>query len=123
MNIPTINKIRDDYNKIVPIFDGVRDFTTVKRLAKENNLSVEFNGIELDRYGEDDGEIADFVRVNNYGNLDYIYFWYNKDGTKNVYFDVWCEEVESDFLEDITIDELENEYEKGVEWVKEQLRK
>lgn len=112
---PTIEDIRADYEEVVALLQDVTDIEELRRIAKRERLTIEINGMEdYDGNWEQISEI-EYIRVNAFHWLDYIYFWY--DGVKKVYFDVWSEDAFEDFITDITIENLETAYEKGIEWL------
>lgn len=120
-NTPTIEKINLDYNYIVPIFKGVRNYKALKDLADLMRLDIEINGESVYDKIYENGiaeECVDFIRINDFGWLGYIYFNYDKNGEcVSIYFDVWSNDIDSWFLEDVEIENLEDEYADGIKWI------
>lgn len=120
-NTPTIEEINLDYNYIVPIFKGVRNYKVLRDLADLMRLDIEINGESVYDKIYENGiaeECVRFVCINNFGWLGYIYFNYNENGEcVSIYFDVWSEDIDSWFLEDVEIENLEDEYADGIKWI------
>ena len=122
MSIPTIEEIRQAYDEITDIMKDITTVEQCRELAKRLGFTIEINGFSVKEYAnqykseEEANTAIDWIRVENYEMLSYVYF--HKDGP--VMFDVWCDDVDADFLIDITIDKLEDAYADGVKWVEEQ---
>ena len=127
MKTPTIEEIKKAYYFIVPIFKGVRDYAILKELSKSLKLSIEINGTNVNNFGVGYNipeKAVDFVRIDSYEILDYIYFYYDKDGNcTNILFDVWSYDVDSDFIVDTKIEDIEKAYADGIEWVEKMKKK
>lgn len=122
LDTPTMEKINLDYNYIVPIFKGVRNIKALKDLGRLMMLTIEVNGESVNEFNDDFLEdLVSFVRINSYESLDYIYFNYSNGRCTSILFDVWSNDVETDFLTDIRIENLEDEYADGIRWVKQQI--
>ena len=120
-NTPTIEEINLDYNYIVPIFKGVRNYKALRDLGDLMRLNIEINGENIENKIYENGiaeECVDFVRITDFGWLGYIYFNYDEKGDcVSVYFDVWSNDVDTWFLEDVEIENLEDEYADGIKWI------
>ena len=121
MNTPKIEEIKKAYGEITEIMKEVKTVEQCREIQKKHALTIEVNGFLVEEYinqyeSESCADAAiDWIRVENYEMLSYVYF--HKDGT--IYFDVWSDEVEAEFLVDITIDKLEAAYPDGLKWLED----
>lgn len=114
-DFPTIEEIKRDYNELMEIIKDVRTIEQAKEMESKGFI-VEINGVSIEEYingdsineGKTDDNI-EWIRYESYGCLSYIYDRF--DGKPM--FDVFCDYSYSEFITDITIDELTEElYEK-----------
>lgn len=110
-NFPTINEIKRDYNELVEIIKDIRTIEQVKQLEKE--FTIEINGMSIEEFLQPDskGYICtdkdiEWIRYEVYGCLSYIYDRF--DGKPM--FDVWSDYCDDEFIRDITIDKLTEEF-------------
>jgi hypothetical protein len=119
-DFPTIEEIKRDYNELMEIIKDVKTINQAREIENKG-FTIEINGVSIDEYlngeGYNEGKTDDnieWIRYENYGCLSYIYDRF--DGKPM--FDVWCNYAYSEFITDITIDELTEElYEKEKEHV------
>lgn len=112
INFCTYDDIIEDYNKLKSMIDGVKSKATLEKIAKDNNLYIEINGDSIKSFDEEN-EVIEWVRVEHFNNLDYIYFSYDKEDSKvadSIYFDVWCEEYYDDVIDSADINNIEQDY-------------
>lgn len=120
---PTLREIKKDYDELMKIIKNVRTVEQAKVLEKERKLIIEINGLSLDEFENGirllrnkkdehrgiDGEI-EWIRYEGFGCLSYIYDRFDNKPM----FDVWSDYCCYDFITDITIDDLTEEfYEKA----------
>lgn len=110
-DFPTMEEIKRDYNELVEIIKDVKTVEQAKEVEAKG-FTVEINGMSIDEFltPDSNGYVCtdkdiEWIRYENYGCLSYIY-QYN-DGT--IFFDVWSELCEYDFISNITIDKLREE--------------
>ena len=114
-DFPTLEEIRSDYNELVAMVGNPFTVAAVELLQVAHpSLFLEVNGDPADEYiargGTDSG--IDWVRVDSFGCLDYIYFFRNG----RVWFDVWSNWLYDDFIIDTTAERLTAEvYAQAVE--------
>lgn len=127
---PTLREIKKDYEEVVSIFNGIRDIKTLKNLGEKYHLTIEVNGESIYNWNKTDrffDEKIYYVRVESYNCLHYIYFYYNNTKkskfAESIYFDVWSDDIDDDFLNDININTLEIEYADSLMYVIERMRK
>lgn len=113
--IPSLDDIESLYNEIVPMLTGLNTKDDVIKFAKKHHVTMEINYDIADRF--DESESIEVIRCENWGNLSYVYVY--KDGYKPV-FDVWCDFLEFDFIEDVHIEDLHKAYVAGIQaiWYK-----
>lgn len=110
----SLEYIKEKYNEITSALKGVTNIETLKKLGASMELTIEVNGEFVDYVDED--EPVNYVRVESYDTLSYIYFFYENDymhvpdGDCLIFFDVWDENEYDDVIVDITIDELDDAY-------------
>lgn len=119
MDTPTLETIKKTYNELVEIMKDVKTIDQCREIEQKYRLTIEINGEFIDDYVKNGGtnEDIEWIRVEHYKCIDYIYFHNNGP----VYFDVWTDDLDTEFISDTTIDKLDEDYEKGLKWVKEQL--
>ena len=121
---PTMEEIKRDYNELMEIIKGVKTIEQAKEMERKGFI-VEINGVSIDEYingeGYNEGKTDDnieWIRYENYGCLSYIYDRFNGKPM----FDVFCDYACSEFITDITIDELTEElYEKEMKYIIERF--
>ena len=119
MDTPTLETIKETYNELAEIMKDAKTIEQCKEIEKKYRLTIEINGDFLENYVKNGGtnEDIEWIRVEHYKCIDYIYFHNNGP----VYFDVWTDDLDTEFISDTTIKKLDEDYEKGLRWVKEQL--
>ena len=121
MSTPTLDAIKKAYEEITEIMKDVTTVEQCREISKKLSLTLEINGFFVEEYvkqyeNQDCADIAiDWIRVEGYEMLSYVYF--HKNGP--IYFDVWSDEAEAEFLVDITIDNLEAAYPDGLKWLED----
>ena len=115
-DFPTMEEIKRDYNELIEIIKDVKTINQAREMEKKGFI-VEINGVSIDEYingeGCNEGKTDDnieWIRYEVYGCLSYIYDRF--DGKPM--FDIWSEYCQYEFITDITIDRLTEEfYEKA----------
>lgn len=121
MSTPTLEAIKKAYAEITEIMKNVTTVEQCRDIAKRLPLTIEINGFFIDEYvnqyvSETCADAAiEWIRVEGYEMLSYVYF--HKNGP--IFFDVWSDDVEAEFLVDITIDKLEAAYPDGIKWLED----
>lgn len=114
-DFPTMEEIKRDYNELMEIIKDVRTIEQAREMENKG-FFVEINGVSIDEYVSGEGikegktnDNIEWIRYEVYGCLSYIYDRF--DG--KIWFDVWSEYCQYEFITDITIDKLTEElYEK-----------
>lgn len=118
---PTLKDIIADYNEVVNLLSNVTDIEELRKISKREHITIEINGdVDYDNKWEDivnSNAPIHWVRVDAYHWLDYIYFFYEDGKLSIIYFDVWSNEVDADFMMHCTIDTLEEKYKLGIDWI------
>ena len=117
-DFPTMEEIKRDYNELMEIIKDVKTIEQAKQLEKENEFTIEINGMSIGEFltPDSNGYICtdkdiEWIRYEVFGCLSYIYQHFKYDG--KIWFDVWSNYCYDEFIRDITIDELTEElYEK-----------
>ena len=123
MNTPTLESITKAYNEITELMKDVSTVEKCREVAKRRGLTIEINGFFIEEYANQfvDEKAADaaidWIRVEDYEMLNYVYF--HKNGA--IFFDVWSDDMDDDFLVDVTIDTLEAAYADGLKWLEEKM--
>ena len=119
MKTPTLETIKNTYNELVEIMKDVKTIDQCKEIEQKYRLTIEINGDFIENYVKNGGtnEDIEWIRVEHYKCIDYIYFFNNGP----IYFDVWTDDFDTEFICDTTIDKLDEAYEIGIKWVKELL--
>ena len=101
-------KLKKQYYEIVEIIGKERDIEVLKEIAKRNNLYLEVNGVYIDHLKQcEDKQEIDWVRVEYYKDLWYIYFF--ADGS--IIFDVEIDDIDGGIIEDgISIEKFTEEH-------------
>jgi hypothetical protein len=104
---PTLEEIKKDYNEIYNIIKNVNSVEQAQKLQTTHKLTVEINGNFIDEFLKCGGKNSDieWIRVEAWGCLSYIYKW--SDG--KIFFDVWSDFCDYEFIENMTIDQLTRE--------------
>lgn len=97
MKFPSIDDIKKDYNEVNKIIKGNKDEKSIKAINKEYGIDYMLYHNEFDLYA---------VNYSKYGNLRNIFYNLKND---EVRFDVWLDEIDDNFIGEITIEELTQE--------------
>lgn len=110
--IPSIEQIKALYNEIIPLMKELKTKTDVIEFGKKHKVTMEINYDLAELF--DESQQIEVIRCESWGDLDYIYVY-----TDNIapHFDVWCDFMEYDFIDGISIDELEKSYIEGIKWL------
>lgn len=116
MGTPTLNEIKSAYKEIVKIMKNVKTIDQCRKAQLKHNLTIEINGEFIDDYVELGGidEDIEWIRVEGYQCLSYIYFF----TSGGIFFDVWSDEIDNEFITDTTIKKLDSEYNAGINWIR-----
>lgn len=104
---PTYNKIKADYKRLTEELAKINSLAGLQEFAHRQRLTIEING-DLVKYYEIStfAEPIEWVRIEVWGCLSYVYCW--ADG--RIMFDVWSDALYDEFIRDVTMDELTEEY-------------
>ena len=118
-DIPSIAHIQALYGEIIPLLKQLKTKADVIEFGKEHNVTMEINYDLADLY--DEKEPIEVIRCEAWGDLDYIYV--HTDGTEPM-FDIWCDFEGLDFIEGVTIKNLEESYKDGIKmlWYRNETR-
>lgn len=116
-NIPTIEEIKENYKEVVSIFMNIRDIKTLMEYSEKYKVTIEVDSIPIWDIGIEDEVSAEFVRIECWKNLGYVYFIYTNPENVLIYFDVWSDDIDEYFISDITIEKLTESYIKGLLWI------
>lgn len=121
MKTPTLETIKRDYNELVGMMKDIKTIEQCKDIEQKHRLTIEINGEFIEDYVKDGGtnEDIEWIRVEHYKSLDYIYFFNNGPVHRPIYFDVWTDELDAEFISDTTIEKLDKDYEEGIKWIEE----
>lgn len=116
MGTPTLNEIKSAYKEIVKIMKNVKTIDECRKVQEKHNLTIEINGEFIDDYVEIGGtdEDIEWIRIEAYECLSYIYFF----TSGGIFFDVWSDEIDNEFITDTTIKKLDSEYNAGINWIR-----
>ena len=105
---PTMEEIKSDYYELLELIKDIKTIKQAQEFERKTRIEVEINGLTIDEYIEIGGtnEAMIFIKYKNFGCLDYIYNRLDKYITFNVY----SEFCNCDFIKNITIDKLTEEF-------------
>lgn len=115
--IPSIKDIKEQYNEIVTLLKKLKTKEDVISFEKKYEVAIEINGCDSDRCNDEFINITR-IRCDNWKDLQYVTYCIDEDF---IYFDVWSNIVCGTFISDTTIDDIEQNYVKGIKWIYEQL--
>lgn len=110
--IPSIEQIKALYNEVVPLLKELKTKADVIEFGKKHKVTMEINYDLADNF--DESQPIEVIRCESWGDLDYIYVYIDNIAP---HFDVWCDFMEYDFIDGISIDELEKSYIEGIKWL------
>ena len=110
--IPSIEQIKALYNEIIPLMKELKTKTDVIEFGKKHKVTMEINYDLAELF--DESQPIEVIRCESWGDLDYIYVYIDNIAP---HFDVWCDFMEYDFIDGISIDELEKSYIEGIKWL------
>lgn len=118
--IPSLKEIKELYNEIIPMMKSLKTKDDIINFEKEHKVTMEINRDYAINY--DEKEPIEYIRCESWNDLDYIYVY--SDNSEPL-FDVWCDFMEYDFIQDTTIENLEQNYIKGIKmlWYRSDTRK
>ena len=108
--VPSLENIEALYNEVIPLLEKLNTKVDVIEFSKRHKVTMEINYDTVDNYNENDP--IEVIRCEAWGDLTYIYVY--KDGSKPK-FDVWSDFYDSEFIEDIIIDDLKESYRNGIQ--------
>lgn len=117
-DMPTLEEIEKDYEEVRALLLNVKDIEKLRKIAKEYRITIEVNGEDdyENKWNLSENEV-EMVRVEHWGNLDYVYFIYGEHCI--IYFDVWCDDYFDDVIVDTTIGKLEDDYLSACHYIDE----
>lgn len=107
--IPSIEHIKALYDEVIPLLKQLKTKADVIEFGEKHKVTMEINYDLAKLY--DEKEPIKVIRCEAWGDLDCIYVYTNGD---NPMFDVWCDFGDFDFIEGITIKDLEESYTEGI---------
>lgn len=108
--IPSIEHIKALYDEVIPLLKQLKTKADVIEFGEKHKVTMEINYDLAKLYDEKDP--IEVIRCEAWGDLTYIYVY--KDGNKPK-FDVWSDFYDSEFIEDINIDDLKEAYRNGIQ--------
>ena len=108
--IPNLDDIKKQYNDLIPLMESLNTKQDVIDFEDKYDVTMEINYESVDEFDEKN-EPIDVIRCESWKDLTYIYVY--KNDIKPT-FDVWSEFYDSEFIENITIDELDTTYKNGL---------
>lgn len=108
--IPSIEHIKALYDEVIPLLKQLKTKADVIEFGEKHKVTMEINYDLAKLYDEKDP--IEVIRCEAWGDLTYIYVY--KDGSKPK-FDVWSDFYDSEFIEDINIDDLKEAYRNGIQ--------
>ena len=105
---PTIEEIKSDYYELLVLIKDIKTIEQAQEFEQKTRMEIEINGLLIDEYIKHGGTNKDikWIRYDNFGCLYYIYNFLNE----SIIFDVYAEYCDCEFIENITIDELTEEF-------------
>lgn len=110
--IPSMEQIKTLYKEIIPLMKELKTKADVIEFGKKHKVTMEINYDLADNF--DESQPIEVIRCESWGDLDYIYVYPNGS---TPHFDVWCDFMEYDFIDGITIEDLEKNYIEGIKWL------
>ena len=109
--IPSLKNIEALYNEVIPIplLEQLETKADIIEFGKKHHVIMEINCDFAEIY--DESEPIEVISCEFWGDLTYICVC--KDGSKPK-FSVWSNFYDSEFIEGITIDELNEGYKSGI---------
>lgn len=107
--IPSIEHIKALYDEVIPLLKQLKTKADVIEFGEKHKVTMEINYDLANLY--DEKEPIEVIRCEAWGDLDYIYVYANGDSPM---FDVWCDFGDFDFIDGITIEDLNESYKEGI---------
>lgn len=107
--IPSIEHIKDLCNEVIPLLEKLKTKTDVIEFGKKYKVTMEIN-YDLAKLF-DESEPIEVIRCESWGDLSYVYVYTNGD---KPHFDVWCDFMDCEFIEEAYIENIEKYYIQGV---------
>ena len=107
--IPSIEHIKTLYDEVIPLLKQLKTKADVIEFGEKHKVTMEINYDLAKLY--DEKEPIEAIRCEAWGDLDYIYIYANGNSPM---FDVWCDFGDFDFIDGITIEDLEESYKEGI---------
>lgn len=116
---PKYEEIVNAYNELLEIVKDAKTISDLIEIEKQNKLTFEIDGDFIETRIKDkcitlDTNLSnvEWFRVESYKVLDYIYFHTDK----TVYFDVWSDYYDNDFIDSMNIEDFtEEKYKSEIE--------
>lgn len=110
--IPSLENIKALYEEIITLLSQLKTKQDVVEFGKKHTVTMEINYDLAENF--DEKEEIEVIRCECWGDLDYIYYY---TGKPKPTFDVWCDFMDSDFVDSAWIDNIEEYYIKGIKWL------
>lgn len=110
-DFPTIEEIKRDYNEFVELVGNVTTIEQAKDWNQKDKFTIEINGDFLEDYIAEGGTDDDieWIRYEAYGCLAYIYVRFDNGIIDQIWFDVWSNKYDAEFITDTTINQITEE--------------
>lgn len=117
---PTLEEIKRDYEELIEMVGDVTTIEQAREWNQKDKFTIEINGEFLEDYAKH-GTNADieWIRYESYGCLAYIYFRFDNGIIDNIWFDVWSNQYDSEFITDVTINTVSEVYETCLKTARE----
>ena len=110
--IPSKENIIALYNEVIPLLQELKTKEDIIKFSEKHKVTMEINYDLAVNY--DENQPIEVIRCESWGDLDYIYVYADGSAPR---FDVWCDFMECDFIEGTTIENFEEDYDKGIGWI------
>lgn len=107
--IPSIEHIKALYDEVIPLLKQLKTKADVIEFGEKHKVTMEINYDLAKLY--DEKEPIEVIRCEAWGDLNYIYVYTN--GVSPM-FDVWCDFGDFDFIDGISIKDLDKSYTEGI---------